>query len=227
MDFLCGPRATELSALAERVKSKLKVVQKLNKAKISVWRGSELDEVAATIQGVLEESDLIMKKVCNDELDLVKAAFYACREKLMKFPGMDHGAPAWYNDAGSSAGYDELLKGFDTRMPDLDAKSMKAASAELLRSAEAYDASLKKYNANEIPAELESMTALRRQAATIIFTKQLFYLLGKPKEQVAEVRKVLHTELGEFREFGVKEKTILPTAMYKRAISLLTKKLAK
>lgn len=99
---------------------------------------------------------------------------------------------------------------------------MQAKSIELQKLANSYAERLQRVGQVDLPACLAERTEVGRKIVVVAATLQLLYHFSRADALGA--RSLVQAEVKCIRQAGLKEKDVLPPAIYKRAFEALTSK---
>lgn len=231
LDNLREPHILEFPGLLERTKVKLtsvvKAKAKAQDGKATFWTPSETENALGILRGLTSTAEALRTKMFDDELGLMKEAYDASYAKVKGVRRLLPDGPFWWTPAGFDADLDQLRNIMDKEYDDLDARTLHAMQAELSTAATNYIACIKKQG-KTIPTELENLTPLRDRILSLACAKQFMYHLGRSSSPTLtpQVRNFLQAEVKDLRTKGLKEKDLLPTALYAHALDALLKKTA-
>lgn len=150
-----------------------------------------------------------------------KKAFEDALEKMTMIPGVANGAKPWYDAVGFGADYKTLEDEANKVFSNFTVMDMRTDAARFLKTANVYEDSLRSSGDVQMPDDLQSVQDIYRKLVTVACALKCFFLLSKDGDK--EMRTKVVAEVRLLREAKLREKDVLPEALFARLHAVLQK----
>lgn len=218
--FAIDPMVVDLSSLVARAQVKLEKLRNLLQEP-----GHQIEALGTMVKdlsSVIAKATELTKKAASINVEAKKSQFEEIYGQMVKLAGVHPDGEHWWHEVGWDGECDAIKQFVETAYAEVSTKDLKSQRELLEKRRKAYEEALRGAGTVNLPDNVTtSAHAVRLRLSIVICAKQMVFLLGRAS--APDTRSSLTSEVKALREFGAKEKDVIPCKLWAEIDTILKK----